>query len=40
MRFGLKVGGTVFAHDSHRENVMLIKQPAYIFAVVKKHLNT
>jgi hypothetical protein len=37
--FGLKVlAGTVFAQDSHRKNPVLIKQPAYVFAVVKKHL--
>jgi hypothetical protein len=34
--FGLKVVGvTVFAHDSHRKNAMLIKQPAYVFTIVK-----
>ena len=37
---GLKVlAVTVFAQDSHRKNPVLIKQPAYVFAVVKKHLN-
>lgn len=37
---GLKVLAiTVFAQDSHRKDPMLIKQPAYVFAVVKKHLN-
>ena len=38
--FGLKVVDvTVRAHDSHRKNAVLIKQPAYVFVVVKKHIN-
>jgi hypothetical protein len=38
---GLKVVGvTVFAHDSYRKNAMPIKQPTYVFAVVKKHFNS
>lgn len=30
------VGVTVFAHNSQRKNVVLSKQPAYVFAIVKK----
>src|SRR4051812_38166431 len=38
---GVKVVGVaVFAHHSRRNNAMLSKQPAYVFAVVKKHLNS
>jgi hypothetical protein len=30
---------TAFALDSDRKDAMLIKQPAYVFTVVKKHPN-